>query len=437
MASQVGIWRVTVEGPERVERSRVRLESHLEDWIESNPTLLAESLRIVGRQVHVPGGFVDLLCVDVQGRWVIVELKRDRLYREALVQALDYAASIQGASVDELRNFVLSAAQKHSRTQDELSLVDEQLDHEEEERNVAVLIAGLGVDPGLERVMDFLAQYDIPMSVVLFQVFDLEDGSQLLVREVLEEESVTAVRTPTRAFKSVEAITALADQYGVGRGFRRIIEAADRSGALALRPYTRSVMIAPSQMKNRFLMVLTPDSAQGLRINHGPEAFAEFFPDLTASDVEDTLGPGGDRWYAGTELEDRASRLEQFFDELPEVTDDEESPKADRASVFKVAALIMPGEWTSYGDLSKAVTGRSSAAMAVGQLAANDPDFPNPHRVINSTGRIPRGWRSETGEGPEECRRRLEADGVMFLPDGSADPAQRLAIEELRDRASE
>ncbi len=99
----------------------------------------------------------------------------------------------------------------------------------------------------------------------------------------------------------------------------------------------------------------------------------------------------------------------------------------------EVATLIRAGEWASYGDISIAVHGTPNAARAVGRAAAKLRHFPNAHRVLGRGGIIPDGWRSHEGLGPEECQRRLEAEGVRFT-DGHADPARHITWEELRER---
>lgn len=85
---------------------------------------------------------------------------------------------------------------------------------------------------------------------------------------------------------------------------------------------------------------------------------------------------------------------------------------------MRVAKLVRAGEWTTYGDISKAVRGDSRAASAVGQVAATVDRFPNPHRVLKEGGVIPSGWHSSENAtpAPDECRRRLEAEGVAFEP---------------------
>jgi hypothetical protein len=54
--------------------------------------------------------------------------------------------------------------------------------------------------------------------------------------------------------------------------------------------------------------------------------------------------------------------------------------------------------------------------------------------VLREPGLIYDGWHDSSGRGPEECRRRLETDGVKFTEDGRADPARRVAWDVLLDR---
>ena len=80
--------------PRRVERSHIELEVHLEDWIANDPTLIAPGLTLVGRQISIHDGRLDLLAIDAQDRWVVIEIKPGRLDAGALGQALYYASSL-------------------------------------------------------------------------------------------------------------------------------------------------------------------------------------------------------------------------------------------------------------------------------------------------------------------------------------------------------
>src|SRR5690349_17857762 len=94
MSVEIGIWDVGEGTPRKLPASTVDLERQLEDWIERDPDLLEGGLKILGRQVPLEAGSLDLLGLDVQGRWVVIELKRGQVHRDTVAQALDYAACV-------------------------------------------------------------------------------------------------------------------------------------------------------------------------------------------------------------------------------------------------------------------------------------------------------------------------------------------------------
>lgn len=106
---------------------------------------------------------------------------------------------------------------------------------------------------------------------------------------------------------------------------------------------------------------------------------------------------------------------------------------ADAATVATIVGLIRPGEWATYGDISEVAVGSKAASMAVGNILATNQAIPHPHRVLASGGRIPKGWLSHDGLGPEECARRLSEEGVGTV-NGSATPAARVSANVLRQR---
>jgi hypothetical protein len=313
VTARVGIWAVGAGTPTRIDRSKVDVEKNLEAWIAADPALLAEGLRVVGRQVRLEGGSLDLLGVDAQGRWVVVELKRERLYRETVAQALNYVACFKALGVHEVREKLNNGLAAFGDPDDLVGLIDSQLE-DEEEREVAVVLVGTGVDPGLERVVSYLGEYELPVSVVTFELFALASGEQLLVREVIDEQVEAPVGTSKQ--KSVDEIQRQAMAYGVGDEFARLVAAAEAAG-LYVRPYVRSVMFAPPSHKNRFLMAVGPRSGGRLMIAFGPDAFVEFFDQLTAEDVTQALGSKLDRQYQGDELTGMVKAVEEFLEELP------------------------------------------------------------------------------------------------------------------------
>jgi hypothetical protein len=96
MATTIKIWEIAggdLKPAESESFAAAHVEAELETWISKNPELLGDRILIIDRQRDIPGvGRLDLLGIDAEGTLVIIELKRDRSSREAVAQALDYAA---------------------------------------------------------------------------------------------------------------------------------------------------------------------------------------------------------------------------------------------------------------------------------------------------------------------------------------------------------
>ena len=314
--ADLSVWTVDGDVPRRVGRSGVDLEKDLEDWIAADASLLAGGITIVGRQVQLDGGTLDLLAIDLRGHWVVVELKRERLYRRALAQALDYASSIAQMDGEDLQALLEPGLSAFGEAEELSREVRRQLDGEEGPREVAVLLAGVGVDAGLERIVAHLSEtYGVPITIVSFEVFEPRDGPRLLIREVTEEDS----RPERRAARqySVEAIRQRAAEAGVQAQFDRLLEIV-READLHPRPYSLAVMIAPPANRTRYLMYARPE-AGGIVLSAGPEGFAEFFPPLTEDEATAAIGPYEHPapHLTGADLDARLDQIETFLKTLP------------------------------------------------------------------------------------------------------------------------
>src|SRR3989344_7276092 len=106
MATEIKLWQVE-EGklvPSEVSMIDAgRTESKdLEQWIKSNPEILGENISLIGEQIMTKRGPLDFLGIDRSGNLIIIELKRDKLHREALAQAIDYASDLASWDVDRI-----------------------------------------------------------------------------------------------------------------------------------------------------------------------------------------------------------------------------------------------------------------------------------------------------------------------------------------------
>ena len=106
MATQIQTWQIVDGRLHQIEKRLAdtgRTEAFdLEAWIASHPSIIEEDLLIIGRQVQTKSGPLDLLAVDRRGSLVVLELKRDKLPREVLAQAIDYASDVASWTVDKL-----------------------------------------------------------------------------------------------------------------------------------------------------------------------------------------------------------------------------------------------------------------------------------------------------------------------------------------------
>ncbi len=287
------LWHIREQVPSRLSHTDVKLEKHLESWIENDPELLQGGLTVVGRQVHLIGGIADLLALDTQGRWVVIEVKRGTIYRDAIVQVLDYAASIGELPGTKLREIVDTyLTSRGDRLDKVLDLHQESQIFSDEDREVKLIVVGTGRESGVQRVIKFLAERsNLDVSLVSFQVFALANGENILGRELTETEP----RLPTDETSeqaTAEEICGIADSQGIGKEFRSIKEAAEQLG-LPVRPYKHSIMYTPPQ--NRSRMLFTADAIPrpgGLRLYSYAKAFAEYFP-VSEEEALNGLGPDG------------------------------------------------------------------------------------------------------------------------------------------------
>ncbi|MDE0172727.1 MAG: endonuclease NucS [Defluviicoccus sp.] len=299
--------------PKRVERSYIELEKHLEDWIVKDVTLIGEGLTLVGQQVKIDDGRLDLLAIDSQDRWVVIEIKPGMLDSGALTQALYYASSIARLDPLELRKKIETGLGRFGDAVRLSERVNQQLKSEgEEHREIAVMLVGAGVQPGLERMNDFLGRFGVPISVVSFEVFELDGGPQLLIREVMDEMTEPSVPKPKY---TVDAIRQRAADAGVGTQFDRLLSIA-RAVGLPVRPYRYSVNLVPPADKKFMLMYASPTtgvSGGQLYFEVGLETFSKFFPHMDKRETVDALGELHQVYADGKELDEHLDRIEQFL----------------------------------------------------------------------------------------------------------------------------
>ena len=295
------IWQVGEGIPLKLAEADVGLEKNLEGWIEANPSLLPGELEIISRQMPVEGGRLDLLALDPLGRYVVIEVKAGALLIDVISQAMYYAAQIDKYPFETLASKVHDYPAKNQKDLQTL-LRERGVEDQDFGKNKEVLIYLVGTQntPGLDTMLDFMARkYHLPLTVVTFDVYQLENGQRILVREISEADNTSSrgkQKTP-KSTADVEKTCALADRNGVGQEFRLVLDKSMKLG-LHFRPYARSIMYAHPDHKTRMLLTVWAHK-KPLKAYVGYEAFMEYYS-LTSDQVAEALGPSG---WRGLDLE--------------------------------------------------------------------------------------------------------------------------------------
>ena len=116
MNTDIGSWKIDRESSDAAKldpADGIETEKMLEDVVVANPNMLVDGLKLVGRQVPVGTGFIDLLGIDEEGRLVVFELKREKLTREAVAQILDYCTYLETLSDSELGTLIAERSGRH------------------------------------------------------------------------------------------------------------------------------------------------------------------------------------------------------------------------------------------------------------------------------------------------------------------------------------
>lgn len=176
-------------------------EQLLEDVLAHSPEVLMSGLTLIGRQNETAGGPLDLLGVDEDGRLVVFELKRGTLTRDAVSQVVDYASYLDSLEPDELNRQVTEVSGRGGteRLEDFSSwyLENFQLSLSEIGRPRMVLV-GLGVDERAKRMVEFLAEANVDISLITFYGFR-QNGETLLARQVeVESRSLESTTKSTK-----------------------------------------------------------------------------------------------------------------------------------------------------------------------------------------------------------------------------------------------
>lgn len=83
-------------------------EQQMQILLAKHPSVLEPGLMLIGREYPTPIGPIDLMCIDPNGQWVIVEVKRAVGHIGGVTQLLRYMQTVEIESGQSCRGFYVA-----------------------------------------------------------------------------------------------------------------------------------------------------------------------------------------------------------------------------------------------------------------------------------------------------------------------------------------
>jgi len=205
MASEIKSWQIVngklVPVESSLSESARKEKDDLEQWIKSNPSVLGDDIAIIGEQIQTSSGPMDFLGIDSSGNTVIIELKRGRLPREALVQAIDYASDVADWDLDRFREICKSYT--NQTFEDYFQQRFEGIPIEDLAINQAqrLLLVGFAVEGSLGRMIEWLSdKYSVGINAVVLNYIKTPKGDEILSRMAIIPEEVEKQKANKKKF---------------------------------------------------------------------------------------------------------------------------------------------------------------------------------------------------------------------------------------------
>ena len=82
---QIKLWKIESDGVIKIGKKPLDYEHRLEKWLIEDISILSPNLAVIGSQIITPHGKkIDILAINTVGELIIIELKRDKTYREVV-----------------------------------------------------------------------------------------------------------------------------------------------------------------------------------------------------------------------------------------------------------------------------------------------------------------------------------------------------------------
>jgi hypothetical protein len=216
-----------------IDRAKVDYEARLETWIKNDISIISNNLMVIGTQVQTSYGHkIDILAINSSGELVVIELKRDKTYREVVVQGLDYATWVKNLTYDEINTIFNKSNPDNLELSETFS---EKFEREIEEYNTdhKILIVGSEIDDSTRRIIEYLSgePYNVNINALSFNYFkDSENKEYLAQSFILPESTLVEPSQTTIKKRGISTIKSLFESNKLEIGQKLVFKPAQEVG---------------------------------------------------------------------------------------------------------------------------------------------------------------------------------------------------------------
>lgn len=175
---------------------------HLEKWIKTKPEILGNDILIIGEQVYTKSGPLDFLGIDNNGNLVIVELKREKLARVVLAQAIDYASDLANWDIEKISETCMAYTGNSLEDYMTANFENLEIDDLTVNQSQRLLLVGFSIEESLGRMIEWLSDnFDMAINAVILNYVKTSNGAELLSRTVTIPEEVAKEKSIKKKFK--------------------------------------------------------------------------------------------------------------------------------------------------------------------------------------------------------------------------------------------
>lgn len=194
---EIKLWEIEDNVVKQISKSKLDYENRLEKWLLEDISILSNNLVVIGSQVLTPyGKIIDILAINTVGEVVIIELKRDKTYREVVAQVLDYATWVKDLDYDDLNTILNKYGKTEYKDIEDLfsSTFNKEVDNIDFNSDHKMLIVGSEIDDSTIRIINYLSRepYSLNINAVNFNYFKNGTNKEFLGQSfILPEENIT------------------------------------------------------------------------------------------------------------------------------------------------------------------------------------------------------------------------------------------------------